>query len=361
MSLLRLTIALSAGVALFAGYVAKDRLNPVAGSSQRIERDQPMDASATYAAARSLAWEAALLVQNPPHSTETWKQARSKWRQAIRLLESIPPGTPVSAAAAQRLSIYQKNYAAISGRLADEKDAQENLKAAQSLAWQASVIVQNPPHPLRVWQRANSKWQEAIALLEPIGSNTTIAPQTQAKLATYRSNQDVIDQRITVETQAKRLLERFSKTSRHLQDLSTSIVSGLTIEQIGIDYADYTALVRQMEADLNQFGQQPAGQLHPIYAPLSEAVNDYRFALKLWDTYLRYKQANSQWLYDDLFNQLVPISWLDSSTLFEKYQVKPYTNGTKVSLRFAVWEIWHHAADAVSTAQAEVDRLNRLQ
>lgn len=354
MRLLHLTVALSAGVVLLAGYSLKDRFLTPAGSTQEPEPRSTPSAIDQFAKARQLAWEAAVMVQNPPHPAKTWQDAKVKWRQAIRLMESIPAGTPVSAQAKQRLAVYRANYNAISQRLESEEKAVDSLETAQQIAWQAAVIVQNPPHPLRIWQRASQKWQEAITLLEPIPNTTSIAAQTQAKLAVYRTNKGEINQRIVTEVKARDVLQRFSEASKHLKALSTNVVSGLTIEQIGISYPEYVNLVQRLEADLNQFSSQSTGPMHPIYPELAAAVEDYQFALKLWNTYLNYKQANSQWLYDDLFNQLVPISWLDSSTLFQKYQVKTFSNGTKVSLRFSVWEIWNQAADRVSKAQQRV-------
>ena len=320
-----------------------------------------MTAQEKFEAALELAWDAAVMVQNPPHPTTTWQAAKVKWRQAIRLLEAIPPQTPLAAEAKQRIAVYRRNFDAISKRLEAEKNAADNLKTAQSIAWDAAVIVQNPPHPLRIWQRANSKWQEAIALLEPIPNTTSVAAHSQAKLATYRTNQAEINQRITLETQAQQLLQQFEAVSTHLQTLSNSIVSGLTIEQIGITYSDYVTLVQSLETNLNQFAKRPNAVTHPIYAKLTAVIEDYKFALKLWNTYLDYKQANSQWLYDDLFNQLVPISWLDSATLFQKYEVKTFSNGTKVSLRYSVWEIWQHAAMRVSEAEAAIEHLNQAK
>lgn len=356
-NVLRFTIALSVGAALWLGYSQRDRLLPPASSSQEMENPAP-SSQEKFETALALGWDAAVMVQNPPHSTDTWQTAKVKWRQAIRLLEAIPPKAAIAAEAKRRIPIYRRNFDAISQRLEAEKTAADKLKTAQSIAWQAAVIVQNPPHPLRIWERANTKWQEAIALLEPIPNTTSVAAHSQAKLATYRTNQAEINQRISLETKAQQLLQQFRTVSTHLQGLSTSIASGLTIEQIGITYPDYVNVMQSLETSLNQFATQPNAVNHPIYAELAAAIEDYKFALKLWNVYLGYKQANSQWLYDDLFNQLVPIAWFDSATLFQKYEVKTFSNGTKVSLRYSVWEIWKHAAIRVSQAEAAIDRLD---
>lgn len=351
MRVLRLTIALSLGLCPLASCSLKERLLPPANSSQEIDTPPATNAAKTYESARKLAWEAALMVQHPPHRAETWQEAKVKWRQAIRLMESVPEGTPVSPEAKRKLSQYQVSYAAIRDRLSKEQTASENLTAAQKLAWQAAVLVQNPPHSLKTWQRAQQKWQEAIALLEPIPPSTSVAKHQQAKLATYRSNEAAIDQQIEVELRARKLLEQFAAVSNQLNTIPNRMPPGITTNQLGIRYEEFAELVDRLDSDLSEFSKQPAGRLHPIYGALNETITDYHFTLKLWDAYRAYKQANSAWLYDDLFNLLVPVSFVDSTTLTQKYRIKSYGDGTKVSLKFSAWEIWSQADDRIRETQ----------
>lgn len=67
---------------------------------------------------------------------------------------------------------------------------------------QASVIVQNPPHPLEVWQQAQGKWQESIKLLEAIPENLPAYVQAQEKLVTYQTNYAALTKRIEIEQNA---------------------------------------------------------------------------------------------------------------------------------------------------------------
>ncbi len=77
-----------------------------------------------------------------------------------------------------------------------------NLEKAEKLAMEASLIVQNPPHSLTVWQQSQQKWQEAINLLEKIPNNSSLFLKTQEKLNNYRQNHQVITQRIKTEQKA---------------------------------------------------------------------------------------------------------------------------------------------------------------
>lgn len=348
-----LALAVSAGAALLAGSLLKDKLLP-ATSSQEFDAPQVTSAEENWSAAQTLAWEASVLVQNPPHRVEVWQEAKVRWRQAIRLLEAVPEASDLFGQAKQRLITYRANYEAISKRLAAEQAAIANLEAAQTLAWQAAMTVQVPPHPLRVWQRAGRKWEEAIALLKPISPTASVAAESQKKLIAYRSNYNTIHQRITTETKALSTLKQFSENANRLSTLTTKALAGLTVEQTGLSYQEYAAQIRTLEDALLQFSDQPGGRNHSIYPDLVQAIADYKLALKLWGVYVDLKQNNTQWLYDDFFNQLIPVSPEERSMLVRQYGIRTYSSGTKISLKFTVWEIWNRAKERVNRAQQKI-------
>ncbi|MBE9207026.1 hypothetical protein IQ244_10935 [Nostoc sp. LEGE 06077] len=92
-----------------------------------------------------------------------------------------------------------------------EETAIANFKAAQNLGLEASALVQSPPHPLIVWQQAESKWQEAIKLLENISENTSVSTRAKDKLITYRFYHTIISQKVIVEKKAVNNLETAHK------------------------------------------------------------------------------------------------------------------------------------------------------
>jgi hypothetical protein len=91
------------------------------------------------------------------------------------------------------------------------EQASTNLIAAQKLGLEAAEMVQNPPHPLTVWQQAQAKWQEAINLLEAIPSGTSVSAQSKEKLAAYRANYAAISNRLIIEQNASVNLENAQK------------------------------------------------------------------------------------------------------------------------------------------------------
>ncbi|MGH1392523.1 MAG: hypothetical protein ACRAVC_00600 [Trichormus sp.] len=63
--------------------------------------------------AEKLATEAKFFMANAPNSLTAWKQAKDKWQQSIKLLESIPKSTSVYKQAQAILPNYKTQYAAI--------------------------------------------------------------------------------------------------------------------------------------------------------------------------------------------------------------------------------------------------------
>ncbi|MEI1377500.1 hypothetical protein PQG02_26050 [Nostoc sp. UHCC 0926] len=85
------------------------------------------------------------------------------------------------------------------------------FKSAQKLGMEAASLVQNPPHPLKVWQQAQNKWRQAINLLDSIPDETSVYDQANKKLAYYRINYKFISQRVLIEKKALANLESAQK------------------------------------------------------------------------------------------------------------------------------------------------------
>jgi len=161
---------------------------------------QPDPTATNLAAAQKLAMEAAVMTQNPPHPLENWQQVQGKWQESIKLLEAIPDNSAVATQAQEKLSVYRTNYQAITNRIVTEQKAATNLEAAQKLAGEAALMVNNPPHPKEVWQNAQSKLQQAINLLSSIPQGTFVEAQAKEKLADYQKNYTLVSNRIKTES-----------------------------------------------------------------------------------------------------------------------------------------------------------------
>ena len=120
-------------------------------------------------------------------------------KETIANLEKIPnfPGFGYQQARADLLKL-RPSLVPVQQNL----QAAESLATAQKLAMEAAVVVQKPPHPIEVWQQSQSKWQQAIALLEAIDSRTPVYNLAQNKLSNYRANSAVISQRVAIAQKA---------------------------------------------------------------------------------------------------------------------------------------------------------------
>ncbi|MBE9063239.1 hypothetical protein [cf. Phormidesmis sp. LEGE 11477] len=94
---------------------------------------------------------------------------------------------------------------------------------ATYLGLQAAEIVQNPPHPISVWQSAYQRWEQAIQYLDSISSDTEVYAEAQMKLADYQANQAVIGQRIELEKSAAASYETASSLIDELVEMTESI------------------------------------------------------------------------------------------------------------------------------------------
>lgn len=87
-------------------------------------------------------------------------------------------------------------------QLQSNSKVENQLKSAQKLAMEAAIIVQNPPHPVQVWQEAQIKWEEAIQLLSEISHQDLMQDEIQQTLKTYQNNYQIITARAVQEESA---------------------------------------------------------------------------------------------------------------------------------------------------------------
>ncbi|MFS8120596.1 MAG: TerD family protein, partial [Microcoleus sp.] len=139
--------------------------------------------------------------QNAAQATDVnlLKSFDKRLKETIANLEKIPnfPGFGYQQARADLLKLSP-----ILVPVARNLQAAESLEAAQKLAMEAAVLVQKPPHPMEVWHQCQSKWQQAIGLLEAIDSSTPVYSLAQNKLSSYRANSAIIGQRVAIAQKA---------------------------------------------------------------------------------------------------------------------------------------------------------------
>ncbi len=97
-----------------------------------------------------------------------------------------------------------------------------DLEKAKQLAWEASKLVQNPPHTQSTWQEAQQNWQQAIELLIKIPPENSDFLEAQQKLTNYKNNYLLIQQQYQKAEQALQLNNQAIKLFQS-EDYQTAI------------------------------------------------------------------------------------------------------------------------------------------
>ncbi len=159
--------------------------------------------------AESLAMEASIIVQNPPHPLEVWQQAQGKWQESIKLLEAIPENLPAYVQAQEKLVTYQTNYAALTKRIEIEQNASNRINNAENLAKQSVELVKATPYTIEVLKNAQEKLKGAMDLLKNVPSGTAVSAKAESLMQVYSNNSKEIQDKL----EKRELCSRLNMTS----------------------------------------------------------------------------------------------------------------------------------------------------
>jgi tetratricopeptide (TPR) repeat protein len=121
--------------------------------------------------------------QGAATSMDTRLEAHGTWRTAIALLQQVPETAMAYAEAQQLLALYQPRLLDSSARLQQEETAVDAHQRALRLADLAAQAEQR-----RQWSQAVQHWQGALAAAQQVAAGTTVHPQVQPLLSSYRAS-----------------------------------------------------------------------------------------------------------------------------------------------------------------------------
>ncbi|WP_254568224.1 hypothetical protein [Oscillatoria sp. HE19RPO] len=136
--------------------------------------------------------------KNPPHPLQVWEGVASNWQQAIALLESVPPDSPVYPLALEKLPTYRANLTEIQGRIQAEKIGREQMQGILSVAKVAqarSGVAQS----VDSWETIHASWEQVIQQLEALPQGTMAHQEASQLLPSYRSQLELSRDRKTKE------------------------------------------------------------------------------------------------------------------------------------------------------------------
>ncbi|CAN1213554.1 hypothetical protein TUMEXPCC7403_25330 [Tumidithrix helvetica PCC 7403] len=85
---------------------------------------------------------------------------------------------------------------------------------AMKLGHEASVIVQNAPHKSEVWKSAQTKWQDAIALLEKIPKESPNHAAVEKRIGLYKQNLAQITMQFQKQVKVEGVISQISATTQ---------------------------------------------------------------------------------------------------------------------------------------------------
>ncbi|MBO0350751.1 hypothetical protein J0895_16960 [Phormidium pseudopriestleyi FRX01] len=136
--------------------------------------------------------------KNPPHPVTVWEPVASNWQQAIALMESVPPDSPVYPLALEKLPTYRANLTEIQGRIQAEKTGREQMQAILSVA-KVAIARSGVAQSVESWETIYASWEQVIQQLEALPRGTMAHQEASQLLPSYRSQLELSRDRKTKE------------------------------------------------------------------------------------------------------------------------------------------------------------------
>lgn len=184
-------------------------------------------------------------------------EAKQQLQRSVQLLEPIPRWSSYHAQAQAILPEY-KNYL----------QALDQVSEAQTLAYQAAVKSQNPPHPVSTWEDIAKDWLQAANALKLVAEDSPVHELAERKLVEYRANRATTLVRIEAETKAEDSL-REAQQAASLGSQQSETASSL---------AEWEEALASWELAVNRLSQIPQGT--NAYREAQEVLSDYAKALE---------------------------------------------------------------------------------
>jgi hypothetical protein len=205
---------------------------------------------------------AALRSQNPPHPLQDWRKIQLTWREAIALLEKVPPDSPVAELAQKKLKEYQANLSQTDARVITEQDAQDKVSTARNTAQVAETRAGLASSP-ESWQQVYLTWEAAVALLLRIPEGTMAQVEAKQLIPTYQAKMATANQR---------RLQEVSSTGS-LQEAISSADQARSAEQ----KSQWKQAIEAWQRALNTVQKIPQGTSY--YLQAQALVGEYQSAL----------------------------------------------------------------------------------
>lgn len=170
--------------------------------------------------AQTLAYQAAVKSQNPPHPVSTWEDIAKDWLQAANALKLVAEDSPVHELAERKLVEYRANRATTLVRIEAETKAEDSLREAQQAASLGSQQSETASS-LAEWEEALASWELAVNRLSQIPQGTNACREAQEVLSDYAKALEKVRDRTQQERSASQNLSKAKQLATEAQRAAT--------------------------------------------------------------------------------------------------------------------------------------------
>jgi hypothetical protein len=236
--------------------------------------------------------------------------------------------------------------------------------AAVQKANVAAEKSQNSPYPVTTWREVQQLWQEAIALLETIPSDSSVYLLSQRKRSEYEANLTAINHRIRVELEAQERIDAARKVANVAEAREAAATSVVTWRSARDTWQVVVNALKNIPQGTMAYAE--AQQLLGIYQPRLAATRDrhtqeqlsataYNQALTLAEQ-ARQAEQRQQWseAVNQWRNALSNVEQVPNGTSYHS-QIEPLVATYQTALASAQDRM--RSATALQTATADLDQV----
>jgi hypothetical protein len=266
-----------------------------------------------------------------PQSGKEVLEAQQQLKDAIKLLETIPPWSGQHGKAQELIKAYQTQGQQVN-----------QMVTAMKTGARAGFKGENPPHPDSQWIEAQNLWREAIAQLEQLPTQSNLQPLAQEKIKAYKANLAQTNQRLVKERQAQEQIKA-AKDAALIAEARQGVAQSL--EHWQLVYSTWQEVMNRLKkVSQGTTGYTEAQQLSGLYAPKiasamsrrneeQAAANIYKQGLKFAEL-ARNAQNNNQWstAFSNWRNALAVMNQVPSNSFYHgkaQGNVATYTKSFK--------------------------------
>ncbi len=187
---------------------------------------------------------ASIALSNPNATVPEVLTAQKQLHQSVETLKSIPAWSGSYGLAQQSLQLTNPQVEYV-----------DSTVGAMNQAYQASILVANPPLPVAKWQQSKQLLTNSIATLGKIPSNSNVYPLARQKFGDYEAKLSDIDRRISAENTAQERLNSASAGIKSATAAQAEAKSATEWRSVNSQWANISSTLESIPATTSSYSQ----------------------------------------------------------------------------------------------------------